>query len=962
MHTSDDHVGARIRASKLTEWVSLAKLLGVLAATAVLLWFLFPRPAADLQPGQTEISLWAPPQVVPALRDAIDEFERRQHGRVRVVTGSVGLRDAVGDPQRFLCGVAGGVPPDVIYFDRFAIVEWAARSAWTPLDPFIDADTATLAQMKQRLADLEASGSADKVAALRDAIDDFESVMIRPDLFYKPTWDEPRYQRPGIDDSPKVFGIANSCDNRALYYNEDLLVAAGYVDDAGRPVPPRTWEQMLLKRVDVRDASLKGSRLTLPTTDLVAAGVVAGDQIAIDPAGGAVLARVTQVVDDHTLELRSLGRRLSDGDALWIKIFDGKSYAIRLSQWDDAGRMTVCGFAPDSSMNAAYTNSYYYMFAWEAGGQFLSGDGRRCTFDAGPNVYALQWLVDVFDALGGYKSIKAFTSGSFVEEQDPFFTGKLALRIDLNWLLNRIAFFRKNLHFGVVPAPMPEHELLPRSRGGAGREPITWMGGWAYSIPRSVPEEHKPAAWELIKWLSSRQAGLMMMSIDRDIAVSQGRMFIPALSPRIDLTREALRMYVDDEPSVPQRFKDAYRVFVDLLPTSLYRPVTPVGQFLWQEHIRAFERAVTHDTPPERSLDIAQKTTQAELNRVLTPPSGGRVNWVVFVWIYVALVVVGACALYVTHRLRSPTRGYFRRQWYAGLACASPWIVGFLLFTGGPIFFSAIMSFTNFDIINDAHWVGAGNYHEAFTSALTAKSMGNTVFMAIGVPLSLVLGLGIAMLLDCGVRGLATYRTVYYLPAIVPVVAASVLWMWVFNPNTGLLNAFLDASGLTTVFETIAGWLGVRLDLPIKWLNDQDWSKPSLILMMLWGAGGGMLIWLAGLKNVPRHLYEAAAIDGAGPWQRFVNVTLPMISPYIFFNLIMGIIGTFQIFAQAYIMTAGGPADSTLFYAYHLFNEAFRYLRMGYASALAWILFAIIMALTLINLKLSKKWVHYEAT
>jgi len=192
---------------------------------------------------------------------------------------------------------------------------------------------------------------------------------------------------------------------------------------------------------------------------------------------------------------------------------------------------------------------------------------------------------------------------------------------------------------------------------------------------------------------------------------------------------------------------------------------------------------------------------------------------------------------------------------------------------------------------------------------------------------------------------MAVYRTFFYLPAIMPAVAASILWIWIFNPQQGILNALLAKAG-------IAG---------PAWLQNQYWSKPSLILMGLWGAGAGMIVWLAGLKGIPKHLYEAAEIDGAGRFRRFTSITLPMLSPYILFNLIMGIIGTFQIFTQAFIMTQGGPVDSTLFYAYLLFNNAFRYMKMGYASALAWVLFGIILTLTVIQLRLSKRWVHYES-
>jgi len=201
------------------------------------------------------------------------------------------------------------------------------------------------------------------------------------------------------------------------------------------------------------------------------------------------------------------------------------------------------------------------------------------------------------------------------------------------------------------------------------------------------------------------------------------------------------------------------------------------------------------------------------------------------------------------------------------------------------------------------------------------------------------------MLLSYEVKGMAVYRTFFYLPAIMPAVAAAILWQWIFNPQEGILNAFL-------------GFLG--LDGP-AWLQDQMWSKPAIILMLLWGAGGGMIVWLAGLKGIPRHLYEAAEIDGAGKFTKFFSITLPMLSPYILFNLVMGLISMFQIFTQAYVMTQGGPVNSTLFYVYELFNNAFRYMRMGYAAALAWVLFAIILVLTIVQLRLSRKWVYYES-
>ena len=216
--------------------------------------------------------------------------------------------------------------------------------------------------------------------------------------------------------------------------------------------------------------------------------------------------------------------------------------------------------------------------------------------------------------------------------------------------------------------------------------------------------------------------------------------------------------------------------------------------------------------------------------------------------------------------------------------------------------------------------------------------------MIIGIPLGMALGLGIALLLNVEVRGVAVWRTFFFVPSIVPVVASSLLWIWILNPNVGLINNVLAAVGIHGP----------------NWLQDEHTSKPALILMGLWSAGGGMIIWLAGLKGIDASYYEAAALDGASTWQSFRHITLPLLPPYIFFNFVIGLIGTLQIFTQAFIMTQGGPVDSTLFYAYHLFNNAFRFLQMGYASALGWFLFLAVFALTLLQLRLSKRWVHYE--
>jgi multiple sugar transport system permease protein len=286
-----------------------------------------------------------------------------------------------------------------------------------------------------------------------------------------------------------------------------------------------------------------------------------------------------------------------------------------------------------------------------------------------------------------------------------------------------------------------------------------------------------------------------------------------------------------------------------------------------------------------------------------------------------------------------------RRNLRNGLLFVSPWIVGFACFTLFPFVASLYFSFCDYDILSPPRWIGLANYRELLTDdPYFATALYNTLYYTLfSVPLGIVCGVGIALLLNMKVVGVSFYRTVYYLPSIVPVVATSVLWMWLLNPQYGLVNAALG-----------------RLGLPEPgWIADPLWSKPSLILMALWAVGGSIVIYLAGLQGIPQELYEAAELDGAGPWQRTRAVTLPLLSPVIFFNLVMGLIGALQVFTQAYVMTQGGPVDSTLFYTVYLFRRAFTYLDMGYASAMAWLLFVVIMALTVVTFRTASRWVHY---
>ncbi len=275
-----------------------------------------------------------------------------------------------------------------------------------------------------------------------------------------------------------------------------------------------------------------------------------------------------------------------------------------------------------------------------------------------------------------------------------------------------------------------------------------------------------------------------------------------------------------------------------------------------------------------------------------------------------------------------------------------PWILGFLVFLAGPLVASLYISLTNYNILQPPQLVGFANFGTMFTEdQLFLKSLRVTaVYTFVSVPLVVVSGYLVALLLNQNVRGLSVWRTIFYLPAVVSGVAVAVMWLWVFNPDAGVVNSVLRSMGIE----------GPR------WFTDPDWALGTLIVTSLWGIGGGMVIYLAGMQGVPSHLYEACELDGGGAWHRFRYVTLPMTTPVIFFNLLIGIIGSWQVFTNAFVITNGGPANSTLFYVLYLYRQGWQYYKMGYASALAWILFFIILLFTLVVFK-SSGWVYYES-
>lgn len=286
-----------------------------------------------------------------------------------------------------------------------------------------------------------------------------------------------------------------------------------------------------------------------------------------------------------------------------------------------------------------------------------------------------------------------------------------------------------------------------------------------------------------------------------------------------------------------------------------------------------------------------------------------------------------------------------RREAVEGYLFILPWLLGLVIFIVGPILASFYFSLTDYEVVRPPVFRGLANYQRLFTDNLFWQALKvTTIYVVTSTPLGLALSFAIALLMNQKVRWISLWRTLYYLPTLVPVIASTMLWLWIFNPEFGLLNTLLRYIGI---------------DGPL-WLGHSQWALPSLILMSLWTVGGPMLIYLAGLQGIPTDLYEAAEVDGAGTWAKFRAVTIPLMTPVIFFNLVMNMIFAFQVFAQPFIMTGGGPRYATLFYVLYLYQNAFKFFRMGYAAALAWVLFIVILIFTLLVFRSSALWVFYE--
>lgn len=643
----------------------------------------------------------------------------------------------------------------------------------------------------------------------------------------------------------------------------------------------------------------------------------------------------------HAQQLKDAGLDPERPPRTWTEYL---AYSKALTDYNPDGSIKSVGGMPN------FGNTWLYMYSIQNLGSFISTDGKRATFSSPENLEALETMLKGYAQLGGRDKTRAFENTLRQGENNAFLLEQVAMQVTGDWELESYLRYKPKMEFGTAPPPVPDDRFYGRGRF-KGVSPLnSWIGGFAYAIPTGA--KNTEGGWKFLSFATSLEARTIEFEAQADLARSKGRRYMP----RMPAQRGAAKLLVDRFANQNTPFDEALRNHVAALEYSQCRGSTFAAQAVWDAQARAFQEAVDERKTAKEALEEADRTVQPILDEfyamhdkpVADTQTPMGVAWAIGLAVAVAFVV---------WVLRSLKGRVAQQEALAGYLFISPWIIGFLVFTVGPMIVSLYLSFTVYNVLSPPRWLGPQNYVDLFTRDWPhmSQTLYNVAYIGlIGIPLGNAAGLAVAMLLNTGVRGMRVYRTFFYLPAVLPAVAGVVLWMWLLNPSpdVGIVNMVWR--------ETIQKWFDVR---PPAWHMAAEWAKPTLIFMGLWGAGSGMMLWLAGLKGVPSSLYEAASLDGASKVQQFWKVTVPQLTPLIFFNLIMSIIGTVQTFDNVFILTAagGGPGDSLLMPVLWLFNQGFTYFRMGYASAMAWMLFGIVLVLTFANLWGGKFWVHSEA-
>lgn len=589
-------------------------------------------------------------------------------------------------------------------------------------------------------------------------------------------------------------------------------------------------------------------------------------------------------------------------------------YAEKLTR-KEGGKITQIGFL--------HTQPPWWPFFWVYffDGKLWDG-GANILLDAPENVRAFTW-VQSYAKRYGVQDLQTMSEGfgNFASAQNPFMSGKLAMVFQGVWMANYIDQFAPDLEWGAAPFPVL-HE---------GDPPVVFVDSDMLVIPRGA--RHVEEAFEFLRFVSRQES-----------------------TEKLNLGQRKNSPLRDVSDNFFARHKHPYiRLFQDLAksPRAIGQPKMGVWREYRDEIETVFQSIWLDQMTPERALREAKGRIQVSWDRVRKRRERPQQRAIAFAPIVLCGIFALAIAiLSIRQRRRQAPRGGRRSarsnaSWLRGLAFFSPWGIGLTVFIGYPVMASLVYSFCDYSVLQAPRFVGFANYTDLFGDEVFYIALRNTlIYVSFALPLGLALSFSVALLLDAGVRGSGVYRTLVFLPALTPVVASALVWIWIFNAEHGVLNDLLArVSG-----GRIAGH---------PWLSDPRTALPSIVLMSFWAIGHSVVIFLAALQDVPSAIYEAAEIDGARFWHKVWHITLPTISPVLYFNAIMGLIGGLQIFTQPYIMTGGGPARATLTYTMRLYEMAFKFLQMGYASAMAWIFFVVIVALTALSIRLGKGRVHY---
>ena len=591
-------------------------------------------------------------------------------------------------------------------------------------------------------------------------------------------------------------------------------------------------------------------------------------------------------------------------------------YAKRLTRSED-GRIVQAGFLPSDPTWWAFFWPYFFH------GRLWDG-GAHITLTEPENVRAFTWVQSYAKEHGvlALQNLSA-TFGNVASAQDPFLSEKLAMVLQGVWLANYAEAFAPKLEWGAAPFPSLN----------ADDPPVSFVDADMLVIPRGAA--HAREAFEFIRFIAQQANTEKLCLLQRKN------------SPLADVT-----------PSFFEQHKNPYIRMFQALPSS---PAArgPLKMSVWPEYRTelhaTFQKVWLARATPAEALAETQARMQRSLDRARRregiAPSPKLLD--VPVWLVGGLVLALGLIVareFAQRRRYGASQRAELRALGKGLAFLSPWAIGLLLFVAYPVLSSIVYSLCDYSLLSAPRFVGLANYVDLLHDDLFFIALKNTAIYALfAVPLHLVAAFSLALFLDANLRGSGVYRTLLFLPSLTPIVASSMAWLWIFNPRFGVLNYALDK-------------LSFGLIPPVPWLNNPHTALPSLVLMSVWGIGHTIVVTLAAMQDVPSAIYEAADIDGANLWQRVWHITLPLTSPVMYFNGIMGLIAALQVFTQPYIMTQGGPARATLSYSMRLYDNAFTYLRMGYASAMAWILFVIILALTVFALKIGKNRVHYTSS